>query len=343
MKRDEGDYSGEPQHPLLRNADPVVDDLPPVSLQGLFRDYNASRQLVGKGIEAERRWKPVFESLGKHLRHDDARRITKSDLIQWRDTLLLKLSPKTVSDVYLAAVRTVLSWAVRENRLGENPAENVRQQVNKKPRSREQGFTVDEAEAILKASYRYEPLRTVNGVVSEAPQASAAKKWVPLLCAFTGARIVEITQLRRQDIRDEEGIFVLRISPDAGTVKTGQYRDVPIHPQVIELGFRGFVERSVGPPFYVASNKKDPVRAARTSAQIVSRWLHKNNLIVQSVAPNHGWRHRFKTVGREVGMQDRVLDALMGHASTTAGDAYGDVTIKTKAKAINSLPHYAIE
>ena len=165
----------------------------------------------------------------------------------------------------------------------------------------------------------------------------------PLLCAFSGARVVEITQLRSQDIRDEEGTFVLRISPDAGTVKTGQYRDVPIHPQIIELGFRGFVEKSVGPLFYVASTKKDPVRAARTSAQIVSRWLHKNNLIVQSVAPNHGWRHRFKTVGCEVGIHDRVLDALMGHASTTAGDAYGDVTIKTKAKAINRLPRYALE
>jgi integrase len=170
-----------------------------------------------------------------------------------------------------------------------------------------------------------------------------SKLRTPVLCAFTDARVVEITQLRSQDIRDEEGTFVLRISPGAGTVKTGQYRDVPIHPQIIELGFRGFVEKSVGRLFYVASNKKDPVRAARTSAQIVSRWLHKNNLIVQSVAPNHGWRHRFKTVGREVGIHDRVLDALMGHASTTAGDAYGDVTIKTKAKAINRLPRDALE
>lgn len=154
---------------------------------------------------------------------------------------------------------------------------------------------------------------------------------------------MEITQLRKQDIRVGEGTLVLRISPDAGTVKTGQYRDVPIHPQIIELGFRDFVGKSVGPLFYVADKKKDPVRGARTTAQIVSRWLHENNLTVQSVAPNHGWRHRFKTVGREVGIQDRVLDALMGHASTTAGDAYGDVTIKTKAKAINSLPHYAIK
>lgn len=50
MERDMGDYSGEPQHPLLRGADLVNDDVPAVSLRGLFRDYNASRQETGRWL-----------------------------------------------------------------------------------------------------------------------------------------------------------------------------------------------------------------------------------------------------------------------------------------------------
>jgi integrase len=58
--------------------------------------------------------------------------------------------------------------------------------------------------------------------------------------------------------------------------------------------------------------------------------------------PNHAFRHRFKTTGREIGVSDRVLDAICGHASRTAGDAYGDVTITAKHNAISKFPDYAL-
>ena len=57
-----------------------------------------------------------------------------------------------------------------------------------------------------------------------------------------------------------------------------------------------------------------------------------------NVAPMHGWRHRFKTVGMEAGIPTRVLDAIQGHAPRTAAEAYGEVTIRTMAAAIERLP-----
>ena len=39
-------------------------------------------------------------------------------------------------------------------------------------------------------------------------------------------------------------------------------------------------------------------------------------------------------------MSDRVIDAIQGHASRTAGDGYGDVTMAAKLKVIDALPHY---
>jgi site-specific recombinase XerD len=56
------------------------------------------------------------------------------------------------------------------------------------------------------------------------------------------------------------------------------------------------------------------------------------------VAPNHAWRHRFKTKGLEAGIGERVLDAIHGHAARTAGDAYGEVTVKAMAEAVGKLP-----
>lgn len=56
------------------------------------------------------------------------------------------------------------------------------------------------------------------------------------------------------------------------------------------------------------------------------------------VMPNHGWRHRFKTVAREAGMDSRVVDAIQGHAPRTAGDDYGDVTVAAIALAMAKFP-----
>jgi hypothetical protein len=60
-------------------------------------------------------------------------------------------------------------------------------------------------------------------------------------------------------------------------------------------------------------------------------------------APHHGWRNRFKTVGRETGVDSRVLDAIQGHAAKTAGDNYGVVSLKAMAEATGKLPQYGVD
>ncbi|MER9175302.1 tyrosine-type recombinase/integrase [Mesorhizobium sp. M0955] len=234
-----------------------------------------------------------------------------------------------------------MKWAVNNDRLETNVAENVRIKVSKKQRSREQGFTLDEAVEVLKVARDHQPKHSANPQTREAPETTAAKRWSPILCAHTGSRITEITQLRKQDFRYEKGVPVLRIAPDAGSVKAGNYRDVPLHQQLIDLGFVEFVNAAAdGPLFYPPSKKKAGTLPAQTVAGRVSQWLQAKKAIPEGVSPNHGWRHRFKTVGREVGVADRTLDAIQGHAGRTAGDDYGDVTIAAKVAAIGRLPRY---
>jgi hypothetical protein len=203
VERDEGDFTGKPAHPMLANVQPEPDPWPSVSLKKLLADYIVAKKLVGKAKGTEQRWKPVFDDLVKFIGHNDARRLTKQNLMEWRDARIKTLSPKTVSDVYLAAVRTVLNWAKANEKLPVNVAQDVRQEVPKKVRSREKGFTTPEAVAVLIAARDYVPAESDNPANVELPQTTAAKRWTPALCAFSGARVTEITQLRKEDFRTE--------------------------------------------------------------------------------------------------------------------------------------------
>src|SRR5262249_49329831 len=56
--------------------------------------------------------------------------------------------------------------------------------------------------------------------------------------------------------------------------------------------------------------------------------------------PNHAWRHTFKAVGRSVGISDKVLDDICGHAPASEGQGYGRASLEDMAAAIRKLPRY---
>lgn len=87
-ERDDGDFRGQPSHPLLVNATMPGPALPPVSIETLFADYIISIQALGKHLDGGANWKRVITSLIKFLGHKDARKITKRRLLDWRDHLL---------------------------------------------------------------------------------------------------------------------------------------------------------------------------------------------------------------------------------------------------------------
>lgn len=343
-ERDEGDFSGTPSAPIIRDAQPPESAAEPVSLSKLWADYVQARKQAGFMRDGGRRQRPVIEGLRKFLKHDDAARITKKDLIAWRDHLMKTKAAKTVSDVDLSTVRSLFSWAVENERLPENVAQNVRQPKPRKVQSRERGYTTDEAVKLLKASRSYQPHADEKGRVREKPNLIAAKRWVPIICAFTGARVSEITQMRKEDVRNVDGQWVARITPDAGSVKSGGYRDVPLHPQIIDEGFAEFIEEaSQGPLFHNGNDPKTYKQKSEQAASQLRDWLRERELTPAGLQPNHAWRHRLKTQCRELGVSDRVVDAIQGHASKSAGDNYGDVTLKTKTDAIAVLPKYSFE
>ena len=278
------------------------------------------------------------------LGHDDATRVTPEDVVRFKDHRLASVHPrtgrpisaKTVKDSDLSALKTLFGWAVSNRKLPTTPATGVTVKLGKPAKLRSKGFTEAEAQAILLAA---------SGVVrkvGERPETAAAKRWVPWLCAFTGARVGEMAQLRKQDLRREGEHWVITISPEAGLVKSNEAREVVLHTQVIEQGFAQFVAAAKPGPLFLRPGKGGdvlgPLKGLKNRLQEFSREV----VLDRNVAPTHGWRHRFKTVGLEAGIPPRILDAIQGQAAATVADTYGDVTLRTQTEAICKLPRVAV-
>src|SRR5262249_20293683 len=159
--------------------------------------------------------------------------------------------PHTINKLDLSTIRTLYRWAATPpagRLVTSNPALGVKIDAGRRQQTREKTFTEAEAEAILRAALAVQ-------IDPKNPTQSFARRWVPWLVAYSGGRVGEIIQLRGADVWQEAGAWVMRITPEAGTVKTGGSRVVPIHEHVVSLGFPAFLaDRGKGPLFF------DPTR-----------------------------------------------------------------------------------
>lgn len=274
------------------------------------------------------------------LGHDDARRVSYNDVLAFKDARInAGISPKTINDSNLSALKGLFGWAVRNRKLDSNPAKDVGVKPGKAVRTRSKGFDDDEAESILQhaASHTQGP--------TEAWQIAMGKRWVPWLCAFTGARVGEMVQLRKEDVRPHGDVWVIRITPEAGTVKDNQAREVPLHPQLVETGFIQFWQSAPeGHLFMVMAGEGDAAwRAGWRTAKNRVREFVREVFKQEGIQPNHAWRHRFKTIGRGLKIDSFTLHAIQGHAAETVGDSYGDVPMEARIAAINTFPPVAVK
>jgi integrase len=214
---------------------------------------------------------------------------------------------------------------VGEKLIERNPFSEVRISVPRRTVEREtKAFTSEEAETILTAALAYKNPMTVD---------ERARRWVPWLCAYTGARAGEITQLRGSDILRRATDHFAKLSPSAGKMKTRTARTVPLHEHLIEQGFMSFVkEMGEGPLFYAPPpvrpvGQAEPVQspADRTRARL-GDWVRSLGITDPELSPNHAWRHTFKARAERYGMSERYSDAITGHAPPTAGRTYGKPT-----------------
>lgn len=340
----EGDYSPDGRAGRFPEWQARHKDAPSgsVSLSGLVETWWREARLAGNSESTHESYRKAFSTLAYFLKHDDASRVTENDILRFKDHLLTvtnpktgkHLSTKTVKASYLSGLRSVFSWAVDNKLLKANPASNIPLKVGKRIRTRQSWFRPDEIKSILAAASK-----TVQRN-REPWQRHAGRRWVPWLCAYSGARVGEIVQMRKEDIRKEGDVWVLTITPEAVTVKDKEAREVPLHPHLVEQGFVEFIQAAPEGPLFMWSGTGR--EAWRTAKNRLTEFI-RTTVTDPNVQPNHGWRHTFKTIGSEAGIQDKVLDAITGHEPRTVGEGYGGVTLAAKAKAMEQFPRFVTD
>lgn len=338
-RRTWGDYRPveELEHlPAFESKQPAK---PQVSLRGLVAEWWKEASAAGLSESTKESYGKAIAALADFLGHDDAGSVSEADVLRFKDHLFTiihprtkkPLEPKTIKDGYFSGLKSVLGWAAANKKIGLNPADGIPIKIGKRVRLRDSWFSPEEVSAILSASAN---LVAEDG---EPFKRYAAKRWVPWLCAYTGARVGEIAQLRKQDVRHDGTRWVISITPDAITVKGNERREVPLHEHLVATGFPAFLEAaSEGFLFLWSGDDRSALRTAKNRLRDFVRAVVPD----PNVQPNHGWRHTFKTVGSEAGIEARTLDAICGHDPRTVGESYGGVTLLAKARAIERFPRF---
>lgn len=312
------------------------------SITALFEGWKAEG---GRGDESNsvKRWRPIVRDLIEFVKHDDATRLTADDIIRWKDSLIAGgRDPRSVMRTNLAAIKTILAWGVDNRRVEFNAATGVKVKAPIKQQMREKDFTQPEVEAILRGTLDVRRGR-------QAEKNVLAKRWCPWLCAYSGSRITEMTQLRKEDFERIGGIWAMHVTPEAGGVKTGRPKVVPLHPHLIEQGILDFVASAAAGPLFYEPDPTKPGGVSKRRAESVSgkisQWVRKECGVTDPhIRPNHAWRHLFKTLCDMAGIEEKFSDALTGHVPKTVARQYGSGTrlVPVLYREICKLPRFEV-
>jgi integrase len=237
-----------------------------------------------------------------------------------------KKSPKTIKDNF-SHVNLFLSWAISRGYPLDQRLLTVM--------SKGSGVVVDE-----KSKKRRVPLsdNELNKLFHSKAYTESGKfftsamYWAPIISAFTGARQMEILQLESHDIKKIDGIWVFdfddlndRSEDELKRLKNvSSRRQVPIHPEILKLGFIEYVDTCSGRLF------PDEVRNKHGKFDRFQK-RHANYRKKVGVQPDnamqlkdfHSFRHTVETrlmniraTGRARDKFDTgIIDGILGHAS----------------------------
>ena len=351
LRNAKGDYAPDPKAGRFPQAPQVSspEASSPDDRSYDFEDVCAAwYKKTGVAAKTRKSWVGKFRMFSKFTGKVDLTTITQNDVLCWREHRqdVEKVSARTISFGDMAGPRAIYNWAMGTKlypRIKLNPFADMSVKARKNKVIRDQGFTPEEAETILKAT-----LEPVGKRFTEA--GAGARRWAPWIGAYSGARIVEITQLHSDNVVEHttpEGVhmWIMKLTPEDGTIKSSEFRRVPVHPHLIEQGFIDYVKRRKGKPLFYEPGRKRVADPANTQAdkvgQRLAAWVR--SLGIEGVAPNHGWRHRLKTNSRSYDLREDLGDYLTGHSSPGIAKTYGDYLNAALYREVCKMPPYLID
>lgn len=206
---------------------------------------------------------------------------------------------------YSSALGQVFRWARKRGKLdGANPFED---QAFKLPKTATGylPFTNDEIGRLLVPKPGDDPLH-----------------WTMLIAAYTGARINEIAQLRREDIKDQDGIHFFDLHEgDGQKLKTkAATRRVPVHSALLKAGLLEYAqgEGRLFPTLVASGPDKKPGKRLGERFTNYRRALG----IVRPRVSFHSFRSTVITTLNRAGVHSADIGAVVGHSQGFTLDTY---------------------
>lgn len=70
----------------------------------------------------------------------------------------------------------------------------------------------------------------------------------------------------------------------------------------------------------------------------MAEWIREQGFRDPRKAPNHAFRHWWKSTAARIGMQDSLADAIQGHAGHSVASTYRHFDLETLARGVASIP-----
>ena len=166
--------------------------------------------------------------------------------------------------------------------------------------------------------------------------------WLPLICLFMGMRPKEVCQLELSDVQcTKNGVYNLRVSETDDeyeasknstikkTIKTPtSKRKVPVHPELLKIGFTKFVEDQKKAGEQVLFNELKPDQYGDRAQYALKRFREtylKQSIKIQELQSFYSFRHSFRDALRRIEAPPEVLQFLGGWSQgSLVSNIYGD-------------------
>lgn len=256
--------------------------------------------------------------------------VAKRTVADFKVAMSGKMAASTL-DKKLVALKGLLDYARSTGEyVGENPVSG-QMVLNKSDRAKRQSykeFSADDLKTIFGKDY----------LVHKA--AKPHFYWVPIIALFTGARINEICQLRIDDVREFEDVWIISLlaeNPHQKAKTKASKRIVPIHPHLLELGLLGYVQlvkavtgdaTSMLFPYLV----KDKTGYAKSSSRQWGRYLERLK-ITDEFKTFHSIRVTANNRLRQAGVDEEKRCQLVGHEHETVNSSIYSSPLEAKKLA----------
>lgn len=281
-------------------------------------------------------WKLVINQFHEVFGKINIKKITIKNIIEFKDIIsncpsryTLKFPEMNILDVYkmyknkrvenppslrtlskkISVFKTLLSFAVNEGLLENNVASPIKVRGSKNSIIQRVCFSSEDIAKIFN---------------SEPMDIKDYRFWIAYIGLYTGARLEEIGQLLKSDIKQESGVYYFDINKNEGKkLKTKtSVRKIPVHKRLIDAGFLDYINSNKSEKLFPELKAGTSGRLTKGYSQWFARHLQKAG-ICDSSKVFHSFRHGFKEACRNAEIPEEISDLLTGHSNGSVGRGYG--------------------